>query len=265
MEANILQIILLCIYVVIQAYDMMNTQVLIYGYVVSAGFFTGLIFGDIQTGLMIGGTLQLMTLGVGAYGGASIPDYTMGAIIGTAVAVLTGKGMDAGLAVAVPVALLMMQLDILVRTACVWFVHKAEACVDKGEYNKMAVWIRAGFIPWALKSIIPVLLVLTVGSSLVQTVVDVIPNWLMKGISTAGGVLPAVGIAILLRYMNTKNYFAYLLVGFALYGYLKVPMLGVAIFGIAAGIITYKNAQKVKNLVPAGVMGNVGGAADDEL
>ena len=265
MQANVFQIILLCIYVVIQGYDMMNTQVLIYGYVVSAGFFTGLIFGDIQTGLLIGGTLQLMTLGVGAYGGASVPDYTMGAIIGTAVAVLTGKGMDAGLAVAVPVALLMMQLDILVRTVCVWFVHKAEACVDKGEYKKMAMWIRAGFIPWALKAIIPVLLVLTIGSSLVQTVVDVIPEWLMKGISTAGGVLPAVGIAILLRYMNTKNYFAYLLAGFALFGYLKVPMLGVAIFGLAAGIIAFKNAQKMKNLVPVQAAGNSGGADDDEL
>ncbi len=263
MEANALQIILLCIYVVIQGYDMMNTQILVYGYVVSAGLFTGLIFGDPLLGLTIGGTLQLMTLGVGAYGGASVPDYTMGAIIGTAVAVLTGKGMDYGLTVAIPVSLLMMQLDILVRTISVWFAHKAEKCVDEGNYPKMALWIRCGWIPWALKPVIPVVLVLTVGADLVQKVLDILPDWLMGGMNTAGGLLPAVGIAILLRYMNTKNYIAYMIVGFVLFAYLSVPMLGIALFGIAAGLINYKKAQE-QQIQVAGAA-STGGIDDDEL
>ena len=48
-----------------------------------AAFVTGLVVGDVQTGLMIGGTLELMALGVYTYGGATIPEYSVGAILGT--------------------------------------------------------------------------------------------------------------------------------------------------------------------------------------
>ena len=47
-----------------------------------AGFGAGLIVGDVQTGMLIGGTLELMALGVYTYGGATVPDYTVGAILG---------------------------------------------------------------------------------------------------------------------------------------------------------------------------------------
>ena len=36
---------------------------------VTAGFVTGLILGDISTGLFIGGTLQLLSLGISNFGG----------------------------------------------------------------------------------------------------------------------------------------------------------------------------------------------------
>ena len=262
MEASALQILLLCIFVVLQGYDIMNTQVFIYGYVVLGGFITGVIFGDPIMGLTIGGTLQLMSLGIGAYGGASIPDYFIGAVIGTAVAILTGKGMDYGLTVAVPVSLLMMQLDVLVRTITVWFVHQAEKCIDTKAFGKMALWLRMGWIPWALKPLIPVLLVLTVGAGLIDTILEMLPTWLMGGISTAGGLLPAVGIGILLRYMNTKKYIPYLIIGFALFAYLNVPMLGIALFGLSAGIIDFKRAEE--KVVVSGTAAQMGGM-DDEL
>jgi len=42
---------------------------------VTAGLIVGLIMGDLKTGLYIGATLQLMTLGISSFGGASVPDY----------------------------------------------------------------------------------------------------------------------------------------------------------------------------------------------
>ena len=54
----------------------------------------GLVLGDVQTGLMIGATLQLMTLGVATYGGATVPDFLSGAIMGTAYAIISGKGQS---------------------------------------------------------------------------------------------------------------------------------------------------------------------------
>lgn len=57
------------------------------------GPITGLLLGDLSTGLLIGGTLQLMALGVAAIGGASVPNYGVAAIIATTIAVLTGQGI----------------------------------------------------------------------------------------------------------------------------------------------------------------------------
>ncbi len=56
---------------------------------------------------------------------------------------------------------------------------------------------------------------------------------------TAGGVLPVVGVAILLRYLPTKHYIPYLLLGF-LAAYLQVPMLGVSIIGLVAAMLVFK-------------------------
>ena len=80
---------------------------------------------------------------------------------------------------------------------------------------------------------------LIVGNQFVQKIVEVMPQWLSNGLSTAGGILPVVGIAILLRFLPTKRFIAYLIIGFLAATYLKVPMLGVALMGLAMAIIFY--------------------------
>src|SRR5699024_4635499 len=95
----------------------------------------------------------------------------------------------------------------------------------------------------------------------VQSIVDNIPLWLMDGLRTAGGILPALGIAILLHYLPIKINIAYLLIGFFLVAFLNVPVLGVAIVGLALAIIEFQKPQ-VNNennqsaTVNGGVMGD---------
>ena len=48
----------------LQIYSSLNTPV-------GAGLIAGLIMGDLKTGLIIGGAMQLTVLGVGTFGGAS--------------------------------------------------------------------------------------------------------------------------------------------------------------------------------------------------
>lgn len=108
------QILVICLFAFIQIIDVITVNVGL-GYPLNAGMITGLIMGDVTTGLAVGATLQLMVLGVGTYGGASIPDFTTGAIIGTIFAVISGKGIEFAIGLAVPVGLLLIQLDILAR------------------------------------------------------------------------------------------------------------------------------------------------------
>ncbi|MFT9452627.1 PTS sugar transporter subunit IIC [Liquorilactobacillus ghanensis] len=203
------------------------------------GFVAGIIMGDLKTGLVVGATLQLMVLGVGTYGGASMPDFMTGAIIGTAYAVMTNKGIDFAIGLAVPVGLLMVQLDVLARFINTFFLHRVDKYIQQGNDKKVAHNIVYGVFPWGLSRAIPVFIMLIVGSKFVKSVVNALPQWLTTGLSTAGGILPVVGIAILLRFLPTKRFLAYFIIGFVAAAYLKIPMLGIALVGAAMALIYY--------------------------
>ena len=64
---------------------------------VIVGFLCGLILGDMNSGLYIGCTFTLMSLGVAALGGSSVPDYGVATIIACAFAKTTGQGPEVGM------------------------------------------------------------------------------------------------------------------------------------------------------------------------
>ncbi|MEV2908922.1 PTS sugar transporter subunit IIC [Paenibacillus larvae] len=251
------QILLLTLYSAFAIYDGNNTT---FGFVkpTMAVFFAGLVLGDIQTGLIVGGTLNLLVLGVGNFGGASIPDYMTGALLGTTFAVLSGKGAEFGATLAIPIGLLMVQLDVFARFTNTFFQHRAEKLVESGNLKKASRMNLWGLVPTSLSRMIPVFLALVFGSAFVQQIVEGIPAWLMSGLQTAGKILPALGIAILLRYLPVKANFAFLIIGFFIAAYLKVSVLGAALVGLALAMIFFQMFSKEKEeaLTGSGGMGD---------
>lgn len=261
MEISIWQILLLSAYGALGIWDELNPQIKL-GKPVVAGMMAGIIMGDMSVGLVVGGTLQLMILGVGTYGGASIPDYMTGAIVGTAFAVSSGQGLEFGLAIAVPVGLLMVQLDVLGRFTNTYFQHMADRGAEQRNYRKVELGNLLGMIPWGLSRALPIFLALFFGQDIVTTLLNNSPEWLMTGLKVAGGILPALGIAILLRYMPLKSYWMYAIAGFVAATYLKVPMLGIALVGLVAAGIAYMRKDAVA--VVGASSNNEGGTIEDD-
>lgn len=243
MQIQIWQIIALTILSMILIWDSLSTAIFD-GKPIFAGILSGIIMGDLTTGLAVGSTLQLMVLGVGTFGGSSMPDYLTGSIVGTVFAITSGRGNDFGIGLAVPVGLLMVNLDVLARFCNVLFLKRIERAIEKLDYSRITRNTWFGMIPWGLSRALPVFLMLVFGENIVNAVVNYMPEWLTGGLSVAGGLLPAVGIAILLRYLPVKRYISYLLIGFFAAAYLTVPMLGIAIIGIAMAIITFKQSNR---------------------
>ncbi|WP_242003520.1 PTS mannose/fructose/sorbose/N-acetylgalactosamine transporter subunit IIC [Brachyspira aalborgi] len=160
-------ILILCLYTIIGVLDQISIQIGIYSPLFAATF-TGLLLGDIKSGLLIGATLQLATLGVATYGGATVPDYLSGAIIGTAYTILSGKGAEYGIAIAVPIGLLLTQLDILGRMSNLVFQHKADKYAEKGDYKGVEMCNVLGIIPWTLSRLIPVSIGLIFGDTVIS-------------------------------------------------------------------------------------------------
>ncbi len=274
------QILLLTLYSAYQICDEL-TIVSSAGSPVFAGFITGLIMGDMTTGLAIGASLQLMVLGVGTFGGASRIDATSGAVLATAFSV--SQGIDPELAVAtiaVPVAALLVYTDIAGRFSTTFFAHRVDAAIERFDYAGIERNYLLGAIPWALSRALPVFLALAFGGEFVDAMVKTIEQyqWIANGLTLAARMLPGLGFAILLHYLPLKRNLHYLAVGFALTAMLTVlygnvsalggavagivgtlpedagvsfvnnfkglSMIGIAIVGAFLSVIHFKNSQK---------------------
>lgn len=212
-----------------------------------AGFVAGILVGDVQTGMMVGGTLELMALGVYTYGGATIPDYTVGAILGT----YFGKavGFETGVALAIPAALLLTQVDIVNRFLNFVFVHRADRYAEEGNaaaFDRMMIF--ASHIIWGLSRAIPVFLAVAFGEGLVKGVSSFFEAnpWFAKGITVTGGILPALGFAMLLKILPVEQYPAFLLIGFVMYAYLKMPLVGIALAAFAIALVFQQLKYRAK-------------------
>lgn len=201
------------------------------------GTITGLIVGDVQVGFTIGATLTLMSLGMWTYGGATIPDFMTGAILGTAFGSLPGVGVEGGLAVAVPAALLMTQLDVLGRATTTLFIHGADKAVARGDVKAVTYWHLLGHLPWGLTRAIPVFLAVWLGAEPVQNFIAWMPEHFMNAMRLTGAMLPALGFALLLTMMPVKKYWPFVVIGYVLFAYLKMPMIGLALTAAAIGVL----------------------------
>ena len=225
---TILQVVLLTLLAFIKHVDYYGIPMIFVNYAVFWGLITGVVMGDWQTGLVIGGTIQLMQLGVAGFGGSSIPDY----------------GTMAILAIALPVGMLGIQLDVIAKILNGFVVEKSQKLCNEGKFKQMnaILWVCPAL--FGLCAALPVFVSVTLGQPAVNWLLEVMPQWFLSGLTLAGKMLPAVGIAMLLRYMPTAKYFQYLLAGFFLSAFLNVPIIGAAIVGVALAIAFYQRAEK---------------------
>ena len=261
------QILLLTLYSAYQICDEL-TIVSSAGSPVFAGFITGLIMGDLTTGLFIGGSLQLFVLGVGTFGGASRIDATSGAVLATAFSVAQGIKPELAIAtIAVPVATLLTYFDILGRMTTTYFAHRVDAAVERFDYKGIERNYLLGALPWALSRALPVFLALAFGGTFVQAIVDGVAGvkWLAAGLTLAGRMLPGLGFAILLRYLPVKRNLHYLALGFGLTAmltvlYSNIQTLGGAVSSIVGTLpkdaaITFDNNFKSLSMIGVAIFG----------
>ena len=291
------QILLLTLYSAYQICDEL-TIVSSAGSPVFAGLISGLIMGDMKTGLIIGGGLQLVVLGVGTFGGASRIDATSGAVLATAFSVAQGIDPEIAIAtIAVPVAALLVYTDILGRFSTTFFAHRIDAAVERFDYKGIERNYLLGAIPWALSRALPVFLALTFGGGLVETLVNFVNDvkWLADGLTLAARMLPGLGFAILLHYLPIKRNLHYLALGFGLTAILTVifsniqtlggavagvvkdfnggafkslPMIGIAIIGLFLAVLRYTATQRSGNAAATPTSSNnaeSGEIEDDEI
>jgi len=213
----------------------------------------GIVLGDVEKGLMVGASLELISLGLVNIGAAAPPDMNMGSIIATAFAILSKSDAQTALTIAIPIAVLGQMFGILLRTVLSNMTHIADKFIKEGEYKKACrVHILWGPILYSVMYFIPIFLAIYFGTDLVKSIVDTIPAWLTNGLKLASKILPAYGFALLLNTMLSGKMLPFLLIGFFITAYSGLNVTGIAIFACTLAFVLaefkFKNNSAVDTL-----------------
>lgn len=234
-----------------------GTQRIGYGFSTSVGspvvlgFVYGLIFKDVTAGLVIGSSIQLLYLGVVFTGGNVPSDAALAATIAIPAALATGLSPELAVALAVPFGILGSFVDQIRRTTNLIWLHKADKCALEGDIrgiNRNALLyptITVFFIRF-----IPVFLINLVGPEAADFLVNAMPAWVTGGLSVAGGVLPAIGFAVIIMQIGRKEILPYFFIGYYLVRYLNIGTMATAVFGICLALLIYyqsKNTTREAN------------------
>lgn len=102
------------------------------------------------------------------------------------------------------------------------------------------------------------------GSAVIGTFVEMIPESVTNGLSVASGMLPALGIAILMQLLfNTKNA-AFFFVGWVLTSLIGVNTVGAAVIGTTIAYIIFQYTKNEKTALAA-AEGDGGCEMSDDL
>ena len=201
----------------------------------------GLVLGDMKQGIILGASLELMSMGFVSIGAAGPPNMQLGSVIATAFAILSGATTEEALSLAIPVAVAGEFLSVLMRMVIAQFSHVADKAIDEGKCKK-AVHIHLwwSFIFNCLVYFVPVFLAVYLGTDLVSSFVDASPEVITKGLTVSGNLLSALGFAMLLSTMLSKKMFPYFMLGFLIVAYSGLDLVGVTLFAVILAYILDK-------------------------
>ena len=217
MEFNAIQIILVGVWAFIVAIDQFDLLESLYQPIVT-GAVVGAILGDLPTGLVVGGTYQLMTIGNMPVGGAQPPNAVIGGIMATVFAISSGLDTTAAVGLAVPFALIGQYMVTLLFTVMSPIMSVADNMAEKGDTQGI---VRLNYLAMGALGLLFAIVCIAglIGGSALGNTLDKLSQdfaWIMNGLGAAGGMMRFVGFAILLRIMLSNDLWGIYFVGFAL-------------------------------------------------
>ena len=218
------------------------------------GLVSGIILGDIQTGILVGAAMQIVYIALVTPGGTVSADVRAVSYIGIPLAMVALKsyGLAAlsveGAALATSFGTMVGTLGTVLfygtATANLAWQHIGWKAVEKGEFRKLyAVNMGLPWISHFFFSFIPTLIMCKLGADVVELIKEILPmdGLAMKTLFTVGSLLPCVGIAILLKQIVTKAVdFIPFFFGFTLAASLGINLVSATVVAAMFALINYR-------------------------
>ncbi|WEV70266.1 PTS sugar transporter subunit IIC [Lactobacillus sp. ESL0785] len=212
-----------------------------------AGLLVGLAFGDIKNGILCGLAVQAVFIANLSTGGATNSEITYAAYGGIGLAMATTKNP----AIAVTLAILIGQTFGLIfyngRMALYsfWNTRAEKAAHENNDRGIVLNHLVYPQITTFLLRAVPVFLAIYFGKGLVNWLISSIPEIVTHIIQVLGGVLPALGIAMLMSIViKSKPHFIFFLAGFVLLAFAKLSMIAIVFIAALVAYLYYLASGK---------------------
>ena len=214
-------------------------------YPLTTGTLVGLFMGDPMTGMLAGANIQLIYLGWISAGGTMPSNTIVAGIFGTAMTILSGADPTMAVTFAIPFSMFGLLLNQVYMTVNAAWIHQADKMLDKGSLSGVRFM---NFVPSFCMAFIlygiPAFLLVYSGSGWAQSLIDAVPKSVISALQVVGGIMPALGIAMLLNYLGKKKLIPWFFGGFFLTVYSGLSLTAISIFSAIIAIIMYLNSNK---------------------
>ena len=200
----------------------------------------GLVTGNLEAGIVLGGSLQMIALGWANIGAAVAPDAALASVASAIILVLGGqgvKGVSTAIAVAIPLAVAGLFLTMICRTLAIPLVHFMDAAAEKGDYKAIERWQVAAILMQGLRIMIPAVILCFVPAKVVTGALNSMPAWLSGGMAVGGGMVAAVGYAMVINMMATKETWPFFALGFVLAAISELTLIALGVIGVVLALI----------------------------
>lgn len=227
---------------------------------------TGLLLGDLQTGIIMGASLEAIFMGISAIGGSIPSDGCSSSIIAVAMTIITGADIETGIAIAMPIGTILATVNELYKIFLASFSAYWEKVAASGNDKKfIRLMFLFGLIIDRLPQTIIVFVSVAFGVEGLQLVISYLPVWVMNGFGAACGMMTAVGFAILTSMIWDKEIGYFFFIGFVLSQYLKLDMMAIAIIMGVVSVMYFLNEKKILNVTKhMAIAGNAEQLNDEE-
>lgn len=227
----------------------------------------GLVSGHPTEGIILGGSLQMIALGWANIGAAVAPDAALASVASAIIMVLaldggttdTTTAINTSIALAVPLSVAGLFLTMICRTLAIPIVHAMDAAAENADFGGVERWHILAILMQGVRIAIPAAILCFIPAEAVTAGLNAMPAWLTDGMGIGGGMVAAVGYAMVINMMATAEVWPFFILGFILAAINSLTLIALGGIGISLALIYLG----LKDMAKQG--GGTGGGSGDPL
>lgn len=263
-DLNIIQIVLILIIALFAGFESVLDQFQLHQPIITVPLI-GIVTGHVAEGLVLGATLQLIALGWMNVGAAQSPDTALAGVAAGILALGKGAGINEAVALAIPFAVAGQVLTIFVRTLSVGLGHYADRYAEEGNVSGVTRATMIALLLQGIRVALPAGIIIAIPTPIVTAALNAIPDWITGGLAVGGGMVVAVGYAMVINMMATKRTWPFFFLGFALSALSELNLIAMGIIGVVLALIYLELSPEFNEHGGGGGGGSVEDALDNIL